>query len=138
MTSVPAVNFARLDVGNNFTGNQTVNGNQTVSGSIAIGGGTPISEYISLAPYAITVPALTPGACTTFTTGSLNNFTPGTLDTIALGISGSLMSGFGLSYQAWETSSSANTTVTIQVCNPTGTKYKGGTTGSIRVDIFRH
>lgn len=42
-----------------------------------------------------------------------------------------------LVYQAWETTSSANTTITLQVCNPS-TPYNGGATGVIRFDVFRH
>ena len=133
--SIPALDFARLDIGNVFNGNQAVKGNQIVSGSLTIGGGTPISEYISIVQ-AITVPALLPGACTTFTTAALDGFTPGTLDTIALGISSSLLKGSSLNFQAWETSSTANTTVTIQACN-LGLNFKVST-GSVRVDIFRH
>jgi hypothetical protein len=69
-------------------------------------------------------------------------FTPGTSDTIAFGIPSALVSGLGsgvsLLYQAWETTTTVSPTITIQVCNPTGVKYKGGATGTIRVDVFKH
>jgi len=42
-----------------------------------------------------------------------------------------------LTFSAWETTSSADTTVTIQVCNPSE-PYRGGHSGTIRVDLFKH
>lgn len=147
---------------NTFTSAQTMpsvnvtGGMQT--GTLAIGGGTPITEYLSTT-LPVTLPAIHPGACTTFQTAQLAGFTPGSDDTIAMGIPSALQSGLTnsappgpagppppppppgppifLVYQAWETSSSANTTITLQVCNPS-TPYSGGATGVIRFDIFRH
>lgn len=116
-------------------------GNLTTAGSVTIGGGTPILEYVSVTD-SLTIPALTPVSCTTFTTAALTGFTPGASDTIALGTPSSLVSGLGngifLQYQAWETTTTASPTITIQVCNPSAVKYKGGATGTIRVDIFKH
>ena len=150
---------------NTFTSAQTMpsvnvtGGTQT--GTLAIGGGTPITEYLSIT-LPVTLPAIHPGACTTFQTAELTGFTPGNDDTIAMGIPSVLQSGLNsaapgpggpapppgppppppgppifLVYQAWETTSSANTTITLQVCNPS-TPYNGGATGVIRFDIFRH
>lgn len=113
------------------------NGNVATIGSVTIGGGTPIVEYVSTTD-SLTVPALTPGSCTTFTTAALTGFTPGTSDTIALGTPASLVSSFFLQYQAWETTTTSSPTITVQVCNPTGVKYKGGATGTIRIDVFKH
>lgn len=109
-------------------------------GSLTIGGGTPIAEFASLTR-SITLPALKSGACTTFKTPALKGFTPGTDDTVSVGISKSLLKGVGsgifLVYQAWEDNSAASPKLTVQVCNPSA-KYKGGATGAIRIDVFKH
>jgi hypothetical protein len=131
---------------NEFTvdaqGDVTANGNISAGKSITIGaGGTPIMEYVSTT-YSATLPVLTAASCTTFTTAALTGFTPGTSDTIALGLPKSLVSALGnnifLIYQAWETTTSASPTLTIQICNPTGSRYSGGATGTIRIDVFKH
>lgn len=131
--------FATLG-SNAFTGLQTMPSLQL--GSLLVGsGGTPIAVYLSVTD-SITVPALTPGACTTFTTPPMGGFAPGTSDTIALGIPSGLVSNLGagifLMYQAWETTSTVAPTITIQVCNPAALKYKGGASGTLRIDIFKH
>jgi hypothetical protein len=116
------------------------NGNLAASGSVTVGGGTPIVEYVSVTD-SITLPTLNAGSCTTLTTAALNGFTPGASDTIALGIPGVLASlgkGTFVIYEAWETSTSASPTITIQVCNPTGSRYAGGASGTIRIDVFKH
>ena len=137
---------AVLTNGNNtFAGNQTVNGivNATslVAGSLAVGGGTPIREYASLTQ-GITLPVLNSLTCAQFTTPVVTGFTPGASDTIALGVPSSLLTGLGgqvfLVYQAWETSTAASPTITIQVCNPSGARYAGGASGTVRVSIFKH
>jgi len=117
------------------------------SGSLAIGGGTPITEYVSIT-HRVALPALPSGACTTFTTAAVPGFTPGASDTIALGLPRSLVSGLGpgifLIYQAWETSTTAapeiltSPGITIQVCNPSGRNYRGGASGIIHIDVFKH
>jgi hypothetical protein len=119
-------------------GNVTANGNVAAGGSMTIGtGGTPIAELVSITE-SIAVPPLSPGTCTTFATAPVTGFTPGASDTIALGTPTNLVSGLFLMYQAWETTTTASPTITIQVCNPSATKYKGGATGKVRVDIFKH
>lgn len=137
---------AVLTVGNNtLTGNQTINGtvNATslVGGSLDVGGGTPITEYVSTTQ-GITLPVLNSLACAQFATPAVTGFTPGASDTIALGVPSSLLTGLGgqvfLVYQAWETSTTASPTITIQVCNPSGARYPGGASGTVRVSIFRH
>src|SRR5439155_25009757 len=126
---------------NTFTGTQAIVGNLSTSGSVTIGGGTAIVEYISITQ-SVTLPVLTAGACSTFTTGALTGFTPGASDTLALGIPTALQTGLGsgifLLYQAWETSATVSPTVTIQVCNPSASRYKGGAVGNIRIDVFKH
>jgi N-acetylneuraminic acid mutarotase len=132
----PAGSYATTNGNNLFSGNQSIAGNLTIGT-----GGTPIFEYVSVTD-SISVPALTPGTCTTFTTAAVTGLTPGTNDTIALGTPSSLVSGLGagifLMYQAWETTTTTSPTITIQVCNPTATKYKGGAIGTVRIDIFKH
>jgi len=117
------------------------------SGSLAIGGGTPITEYVSIT-HRVALPALPSGACTMFTTAAVPGFTPGESDTIALGLPSSLVSGLGpgifLVYQAWETSPTAapeiatSPGIAIQVCNPSGRNYRGGASGIIHIDVFKH
>ncbi len=146
LNGVPASNFARLDVANAFTGNQNMTGNIaatggiTASGSLTIGGGTPISEYVSIT-HSITLPAINPGSCTTFITAAVTGFTPGSGDTIALGTPRTLLTGLGsgvfLMYEAWETTTTESPTITIRVCNPSS-RYRGGNSGTIRIDIFKH
>ena len=135
-----------LTNGNNtLNGNQTVNGtvNATslVGGSLDIGGGTPITEYASITT-GITLPVLVPLSCAQFTTAAVTGFTPGASDTIALGTPSSLLTGLGngvfLVYQAWETTTTTSPTITIQVCNPSGNRYAGGASGTLRVSIFKH
>ena len=135
-----------LTKGNNtLTGNQTVHGtvNATslVAGSVDIGGGTPITEYVSLTE-GITLPVVDSQSCANFTTAAVTGFTPGVSDTIALGTPPSLLTGLGkevfLVYQAWETTTTASPTITIQVCNPSGNRYAGGASGTLRVSIFKH
>src|SRR6266568_4135689 len=124
----------------NITGNIAATGGITASGSLTIGGGTRISEYVSITD-SITLPAISSGSCTTFTTEALTGFTPGSNDTIALGTPSTLLTGLGsgafLMYEAWETTTDASPTITIQVCNP-GNRYRGGNSGTIRIDIFKH
>jgi hypothetical protein len=151
---VAAANYARLNIANSFNGNQTVAGGVTVSAeikgaSLAIGGGTPIAEYVSITQ-SVTLPALSSASnsgavispCTTFTTPALTGFTPGASDAITLGIPKSLLTGLGtgifLVYQAWENSATTSPTLTIQVCNPSGLRYKGSASGLVRVDITKH
>jgi uncharacterized repeat protein (TIGR03803 family) len=151
---VAAAHYARLDMANSFNGNQTVTGGLTVSAeikgaSLAIGGGTAVTEYVSITQ-SVTLPALSSASnsdavissCATFTTPALTGFTPGASDTITVGVPKTLLTGLGtgvfLDYQAWENSSTASPSITIQVCNPSGSRYKGGASGLVRVDITKH
>jgi hypothetical protein len=63
---VVATNYARLDIGNSFSGNQAVTGNVSVTGNssttgtVTIGsGGTPIVEHLSVLVNP-SIPALMP------------------------------------------------------------------------------
>jgi hypothetical protein len=135
---IAAANYARLDVGNNLTGDQSVTGNLsvtgTISGTVAIGNsGTPIKQHISVLVNA-RFPALSGFDCATA------NFTvAGTSDgdTIALGVPNAMMNlGGHIVYTAWV---SAANTVTIQACNINSfTKQSSAGTGSIRIDAWMY
>lgn len=128
-----ATNFARLDIGNAFTGNQSVTGNLAVAGTTALGGGTPILKHLSLT-VSPTFPALKAQACSnadfTFTGASDG-------DTIALGVPNSRMTGGGtLNYFAWV---AAANTITIRACNiDSSAKQTTPGSGAIRVDVWKH
>ena len=151
---IGAGNYARLDIGNTFTGNQFVTGNLIASGGlgspavltgnltaqssvisngpVTIGqSGTPIIEHLSQTP-TITVPPVAPNNCATLTPVTFLGASDG--DTIALGIKNALTSGGNLTYFVWV---SATNTISIKVCNPHGTT-NSSLTGMIRVDIWKH
>src|SRR6266403_2080421 len=141
--NVLAANYARLDIGNNLTGNQAITGNVSATGSLTatgsttlggpvkIGGGTPIIEHLSLTP-TITVPLVAPNNCVTLAPVTFSGASDG--DTIALGVKNALTSGGNLTYFAWV---SATNTVSVKVCNPHGTS-NSPLSGTIRVDIWKH
>lgn len=130
---ISATSFARLDIGNAFTGNQSVAGNLAIAGTVALGGGTPILEHLSLT-VSPTFPALKAQACSnanfTFTGASDG-------DTIALGVPNSRMTGGGtLNYFAWV---AAANTITIRACNiDSSAKQTTAGSGAIRVDVWKH
>ena len=136
---VAASNYARLDIGNNLSGNQSVTGNVSASGNLSIGGsttiggGTPIVEHLS-ATLSPSFPALKPSTCATA------NFTvtgPSDGDTLALGVPNARTSGGGtIVYFAWV---SAANTVTVRACNidPNAPQKTAGS-GVIRVDLWKH
>ncbi|MBV8206332.1 MAG: hypothetical protein JO041_06030 [Acidobacteria bacterium] len=140
--NVAAANYARLDIGNSFPGNQAVTGNisatgalsvtgATSTGTVAIGGGTPIKEHLSITVNPA-FPALKPGQCTTagFTfTGASDG------DTTALGVPNSRMTGGPLIYTAWV---SAANIMTVQVCYAGNAPQKTANTGAIRIDLWKH
>jgi Bacterial Ig-like domain (group 3)/Galactose oxidase, central domain len=137
---VSASKYARLDIGNSLTGNQSVTGNVTVSGnsvtdgSVTIGaGGTAITQHMSILVNP-SFPALAPGACST-KTFTITGVADG--DTTALGLPSTRMTGGGnLVYMAWV---SATNTVTIQACNANATSpQKTAGSGQIRVDLWKH
>ena len=128
-----ATNFARLDIGNAFTGNQSVAGNLAIAGTVALGGGTPILKHLSLT-VSPAFPALKAQAC------SNANFTfigASDGDTIALGVPNSRMTGGGtLNYFAWV---AAADTITIRACNiDSSAKQTTAGSGAIRVDVWKH
>jgi hypothetical protein len=142
--NVAAANYARLDIGNNLTGNQAITGNlsstgsATLGGPVKIGGGTPIIEHLSLT-HSLNVAALNALTCAPLQTFTLTGASDG--DSLALGVPNSLVNptatGAGiLNYSAWV--SSANT-ITIRVCNlnPSGPK-SNAVSGTIRIDLWKH
>lgn len=131
---VAAGNYARLDVGNTFSGDQRISGNILAQGSLTIGSGTPIRQYIS-ATYNITVPTLMPtlkpNTCT-----SLPESLAGASSAVNLSVPNSFMSVGGfLMFQACE---STFNTITIRVCdvNPNG-PAGGAVTDTVRVALFK-
>jgi uncharacterized repeat protein (TIGR03803 family) len=129
---IPSALFARLDIGNAFTGNQSASGNLAVAGSVSIGGGTPIAEHLS-ALFNPSFPALGKFACAT-AAFAFSGASDG--DTTALGVPNARMQGGGnFVYTAWV---SAANTITIQGCNVSGASQITAGTGSIRVDVWKH
>ena len=144
---VAANNYARVDIGNNFTGNQAVTGNVSASGNLSatgsatlggpvtIGGGTGIKEHLSQT-FSVSVGVINPTACAALMNFALTGASDG--DSLALGVPNSLMAaGSGiLNFTAWV---SAPSTITIRVCNlnPNGPK-SSTVSGTIRVDLWKH
>jgi len=135
---VPAGNYARLDVGNSFTGNQTVSGNLAASGSLAtagsvtIGGGTAITRHLSQ-PFAqsFTNVKLVAGNC----------MAPLSLpiaaadgDTVVVTLWSALLANYEIVYSAWASAGA----VSVRICNPTGATFFITSTGSIHVDVWKH
>ena len=135
---IAASNYARSDVGNNFTGNQSIggsvsaSGNLSVAGTTIIGGGTPIVEHLS-ATFNPGLPALKPATCAS-ANFTLTGVADG--DTLGLGVPNARMTGGGtLIYSAWV---SAADTVTLQACNVSANPQKTAGSGAIRVDDWKH
>ncbi len=129
-----ATDFARLDIGNAFTGSQNVAGNLAVIGTTALGsGGTPILKHMS-STFTPAFPALKAQACSSanFTFTGVSDG-----DTIALGVPTSRMTGGGtMNYFAWV---GAANTITIRACNSDASaKQTMAGSGSIRVDVWKH
>ncbi len=122
---VPPASFARLDINNTFTGNQSLHGTLTIGSS-----GTAITEHVSILANP-SFPALKSGVC-----ASANFALAGAADgdTIALGVPNERMTGGGiLIYTAWV---SAPGTVTLQACN-LGASQKTAGTGQVRIDWWK-
>lgn len=127
-----ATNFARLDIGNAFTGNQSVAGNLALTGTMALGGGTPILKHLS-STFTPAFPALGALVCRSanFTFTGVSDG-----DTIALGVPNSRMTGGGsLNYFAWV---GVANTITIRACNIDLAKQTTAGSGAIRVDVWKH
>jgi uncharacterized repeat protein (TIGR03803 family) len=130
--NVAAANYARLDIGNAFTGNQSVNGSDAIAGSLSIGNGTPITKHLS-ALFNPSFPALGKITCAT-ASFTLSGVSDG--DTTAVGVPNARMTGPGnFVYTAWV---SAANMITIQGCNVSGTSQTTPGTGNIRVDVWKH
>lgn len=129
--------YARVDIGNAFTGNQNVAGNMSISGSsttgsLVVGGGTPITKHLSMT-FSLSLPSLKPSTCTTFVQsfpGASNG------DTTALGVPNAMMTAGMIIYTAWASGSNA---ITIRACdlNPNGPQTTS-VAGQIRVDLWKH
>lgn len=152
---------------NTFVGQQVMQSlnvtNGVTTNSVTIGGGTAIQGYFSVT-IPVTLPALPPGTCMSYHSAAIAGFTPGDTDTFAIGAPSALTASLHapaphgpgdkdddrdwdhpypgpalfLSYQAWETSTTANPTISLEVCNSSNSPYQGGFTGNFRVDIFKH
>jgi hypothetical protein len=126
---VAASNYARLDIGNNLNGNQSVAGNLSVSGNsattgtVTIGGGTAITKHLSMTFGG----SIAQNSCTTFSFPGA-----GDGDTVALGVPNSREAGGVIFYFAWV--SAANT---IRICDFI-IRQGGPVSGSIRVDLWKH
>lgn len=144
---IVAGNYARLDVGNNFRGDQAVTGNvstsgalsatgpSTLTGPVTIGGGTAIVRHLSKT-FAVSVPAVSPNNCVTLAAITFTGASDG--DSIALGVPAALVeggSGSILEYFGWV--SSANI-VKIRVCNPHGGSANAAVSSTVRIDLWKH
>ena len=135
---VAASNYARLDIGNNLSGNQSVTGNVSASGNLSsggsttIGGGTPIVEHLS-ATFNPGFPALKPSTCLPANLG-LTGASDG--DTLALGVPNARTTGGGtIVYFAWV---NAANSVALLACNISASPQKTAGSGAIRVDLWKH
>ena len=138
LAGIAAINYARSDISNNFTGNQSVggslstSGNLSVAGTTTIGGGTPIVEHLS-ATFNPSLPALKPSTCAS-ANFTLTGVADG--DTLALGVPNARMTGGGtVIYSAWV---SAADTITLEACNVSANPQKTAGSGAIRVDDWKH
>jgi uncharacterized repeat protein (TIGR03803 family) len=130
--NVAAADYARLDIGNAFTGNQSVNGSEAIAGSLSIGNGTAITKHLS-ALFNPSFPVLGKLTCAT-ASFAFNGVSGG--DTTAVGVPNARMNGPGnFVYTAWV---SAANMITIQGCNVSGTSQTAAGTGNIRVDVWKH
>ena len=139
LNGIPGTNYARVDIGNSFTGNQSVAGNLSTSGNSATAGtttlgsgGTPIVEHLS-ATFNPSFAALKASTCVT-AAFMLPGASDG--DTLALGVPNARTTGGGMIvYFAWV---SAANSVTIEGCNISGSPQKTAGSGAIRVDLWKH
>jgi hypothetical protein len=142
---ITASNYARLDIGNTFVGNQNFSGNQAIAGNQSVtgnsstsgttiigSGGTPILKHLS-ATFNPAFGALKATTCATATL-SLTGANDG--DTVALGIPNARTTGGGnVLYFAWV---SAANSITIEACNVSASPQKTAGSGAIRVDVWKH
>jgi 6-phosphogluconolactonase (cycloisomerase 2 family) len=129
---IAAAKYARVDVPNAFSGNQTVSGNVSIGGTTALGNGTPIVAHLSNIVNP-SFPALKASTCAVASV-VFNGASDG--DTLALGVSNARMSGGGnIIYSAWV---SATNIITIQACNVSQSPQKSAGFGGIRIDDWKH
>ena len=137
---VAAPKYARLDIGNRFTGNLAItgdvaaSGNLSTVGSLAIGSGTPIVQHLSTVVNP-TIGLLGKNQCLSATvtlTGAIDG------ETIALGVPSTRMppdANVILNYSAWVI---AADTVALRVCNLGTSPQKIAASGPIRIDVWKH
>jgi hypothetical protein len=132
LNGVPGTSYARLDVNNSFTGNESI------AGTLSIGGGNSIRQYRS-ATFPVTVAALAPTSCDPVRLIVINGLVNDG-DTLVLGVANSLinpaMTGAGvLNYRAWINGQA----IALQVCNlnPNGPK-SNAVSGMLTFDVWKH
>ena len=125
--------------GDTMTGNLNLpnlnsSGKVSANGSLVVGSsGTAIAKHLSML-FSPSFPALKPSTCSTL---SLAFAGASDGDSIGLGVPNAMMAASGIpSYTAWV---SAANTIIIRACNlDPNTPQKSGTSGTIRVDVWKH
>ena len=123
--------YARLDIDNNFAGNQTVAGNMTISGPVTIGGGTPIREHLSMVfdnPIFQNEAAKSATACATLSFPGVSDG-----DTVAVGVPNSREAGGVIFYFAW-----APAADTIKLCRAVFVPSPTKPYGAFHIDVWKH
>lgn len=126
-----AANYARTDVGNTFTGNQSVNGDVAISGAVTYNGGTPITGHLS-AIKTFSIPVLYTGSCV-----AMPASVPGALDgdsvvvtppsAVANAVTGIITTGYV----------SSPGVVAVRAC-ASSSNYQSSPAGDFRIDIWKH
>ena len=141
---ITAGNYARLDIGNSFSGDQTVAGNlsaqnliaggtSTLLGPVTIGHGTPILQHLSTTFSPAFPSKLKPASCASVVVAFAGTNDG---DTLAMGVSNTMMAVGPITFSAWI---SAPGLVTIQACNFAGSPLTLPTNPPpIRVDVWKH
>ena len=139
---VVAANYARVDQGNSYSGDQSVTGNvsstgslsagsATLSGALTVGGGTPITRHLS-STATLSYPAFSPQSCNDLTV-SVAGAADG--DAVALGIPNALASLAGVTWSGWV---SASGQVSVRGCNATSSATTAPPSTTVRVDVWQH
>ena len=137
-------NYARLDIGNSFTGNQNVAGNMTTSGnvssagSLTIGNGEPITHHFSHLFQNVTFnQVLTAGACVVLPAFSDPSLAAASdSDTVVVALPDALIGANQIVYAAWAGPTTG--IVNVRLCNPTGMRIALAATGNVRIDVWKH
>lgn len=128
---IPAASFARTDVGNTFTGNQSMNGDVAISGAVTYNGGTPITGHLS-AIKTFSIPVLYSGSCV-----AMPASVPGALDgdsvvvtppsAVANAVTGLITTGYV----------SSPGVVAVRAC-ASSSNYQSSPAGDFRIDVWKH